>query len=111
MAGAAWLRALCRPGKTVDHGRVSCFHGPGAAGQRNRTRQQMLRQNHWRVMTAAAAITALGAIEPAAAQDWPSRAISMVVPFSAGSASDTAGRIVAVRMSEILGQQVIVENT
>jgi tripartite-type tricarboxylate transporter receptor subunit TctC len=71
----------------------------------------MLRKNHWHVMAAAAAITTLGAIDPAAGQDWPSRAISMVVPFSAGSASDTAGRIVAVRMSEILGQQVIVENT
>ena len=35
----------------------------------------------------------------------------MVVPFGAGSASDTAGRIVGARMSELLGQQVIVENT
>ena len=57
---------------------------------------------------AAATFPTLG---PAAAQSWPTRAISMVVPFGAGSASDTAGRVVAARMSELLGQQVVVENT
>jgi tripartite-type tricarboxylate transporter receptor subunit TctC len=46
----------------------------------------------------------------AAAQNWPNRPISMVVPFSAGSASDTAGRIISARLSELLGQQVVVEN-
>ena len=62
---------------------------------------------------ALAAISALAIIAPAAnasAQNWPSRPVSMVVPFGAGSASDTVGRIVSVRMSEVLGQQVIVEN-
>jgi len=34
----------------------------------------------------------------------------MVVPFAAGSASDTVGRILAARLSEVLGQQVIIEN-
>ena len=47
---------------------------------------------------------------PAAAQSWPSRPLSMVVPFAAGAASDTVGRILAVRLSEVLGQQVVVEN-
>ena len=47
---------------------------------------------------------------PASAETWPSRTISMVVPFAAGSASDTVGRILAVRLSEVLGQQVIIEN-
>src|SRR4029077_54301 len=40
----------------------------------------------------------------------PDRPIKMVVPFSAGSSSDTIARIVAVKMGERLGQQVIVEN-
>jgi tripartite-type tricarboxylate transporter receptor subunit TctC len=44
------------------------------------------------------------------AQTYPSRPITMVVPFAAGGAFDVIGRILAARMSEILGQQVIVEN-
>src|SRR5262245_63425413 len=47
----------------------------------------------------------------APAQTYPSRPIVMVVPFAAGGTFDVMGRIMAVRMSEILGQQVVVENT
>ena len=47
----------------------------------------------------------------ARAQTYPSRPITMVVPFAAGGSFDVIGRILAARMSEILGQQVIVENT
>ena len=43
----------------------------------------------------------------AGAQTYPSRPIVMVVPFAAGGAFDVMGRIVAARMSEILGQQVL----
>jgi len=47
----------------------------------------------------------------ARAQTYPSRPITMIVPFAAGGAFDVIGRILAARMSETLGQQVIVENT
>src|SRR5258705_13507395 len=43
-------------------------------------------------------------------QNWPTRPITLVVPFAAGSTSDTVGRILAARLSEVLGQQVVVEN-
>lgn len=46
----------------------------------------------------------------APAQDYPTRPITMVVPFAAGGPTDVLGRVVAARMSEILGQQVVVEN-
>jgi tripartite-type tricarboxylate transporter receptor subunit TctC len=46
----------------------------------------------------------------AAAQNWPTRPVTMVVPFAAGSASDTLARILAARLSEVLGQQVVIEN-
>src|SRR5947208_10223519 len=46
----------------------------------------------------------------AAAQGWPTRPLTLVVPFAAGSASDTVARILGGRLSEILGQQVIIEN-
>jgi tripartite-type tricarboxylate transporter receptor subunit TctC len=50
------------------------------------------------------------ATSSAVAQSWPTRPVTMVVPFAAGSASDTVGRILAARLSEVLGQQVVVEN-
>lgn len=46
----------------------------------------------------------------AAAQDYPSRPVTIVVPFSAGGAFDVVGRIISVRMSELLGQSVVIEN-
>ncbi len=49
-------------------------------------------------------------VKPGLAQTWPSRPITLVVPFAAGSSSDTAARILSVGMSEALGQQMIVEN-
>ena len=64
-------------------------------------------------MIALAATISLAAsftAAPAAAQDWPSRPVTMVVPFAPGGGTDVLGRIVARRLSETLGQQVIVEN-
>ncbi|AMN42826.1 Bug family tripartite tricarboxylate transporter substrate binding protein [Rhodoplanes sp. Z2-YC6860] len=59
------------------------------------------------------ALLALGALAvavPASAETWPTRPVTVVVPFAAGSSTDTAARILNVGMSEILGQQLIVEN-
>jgi tripartite-type tricarboxylate transporter receptor subunit TctC len=55
-------------------------------------------------------ITALMCTARVTAQEWPVRPVTMVVPFAAGSASDTLARILGARLSELLGQQVIVEN-
>jgi tripartite-type tricarboxylate transporter receptor subunit TctC len=55
-------------------------------------------------------IVLLGATAPALAQDWPSRPVTMVVSFAAGGGADVMGRILARRLSELLGHQVIVEN-
>lgn len=46
----------------------------------------------------------------AQAQDFPNRAIRLVVPFAAGGVTDTSGRAVADRLSARLGHQVVVEN-
>ena len=62
-----------------------------------------------RMLTAAfAALLAIGGA--AAAQDYPTRPVTMVIPFAAGGPTDVLGRVVAARMSEILGQQVVIEN-
>jgi tripartite-type tricarboxylate transporter receptor subunit TctC len=55
-------------------------------------------------------ISLLGMTVPAAAQDWPLRPLTMVVSFAAGGGADVMGRILAQRLSELLGQQVLVEN-
>src|SRR2546429_858377 len=47
---------------------------------------------------------------PAAAQDYPARAITVIVPFAAGGPTDVVARIVGEHMSRTLGQQLIVEN-
>jgi tripartite-type tricarboxylate transporter receptor subunit TctC len=62
------------------------------------------------VTTLSLALAAVGAISPAVAQDWPTRPVTMVVPFPPGGGTDVLGRIVGRRLSETLGKQVIIEN-
>jgi tripartite-type tricarboxylate transporter receptor subunit TctC len=47
---------------------------------------------------------------PAAAQDFPTRTMTMIIPFAAGGPTDLLGRLIAQRMGEILGQTIVVEN-
>src|SRR5438445_5276111 len=58
---------------------------------------------------AAVAAIFTGAL-PVAAQDYPTRPITLVVPFPAGGGNDALARVVAEKMSRTLGQQVVVEN-
>src|SRR5229473_1468684 len=44
------------------------------------------------------------------AQSYPAKPVTMIIPFAAGGPTDVLGRIMAQRMSEVLGQQVVVEN-
>jgi tripartite-type tricarboxylate transporter receptor subunit TctC len=61
-------------------------------------------------LVAVALVISLECIGPALSQDWPSRPVTMVVPFAAGGPADTVGRILAPGLSELLGQRVVIEN-
>ena len=62
----------------------------------------------WPVCLLAMMLACGGA--PVCAQDYPSRSITVVVPFPAGGASDVVARIVTNEMAKILGQSMIIEN-
>ena len=59
-------------------------------------------------MTAIAAIS--GCAGNAAAQSFPSRPITMIVPFAAGGPTDVIARVIGERMGQSLGQPVVIEN-
>ncbi len=65
--------------------------------------------NNKRFMLAAALAAALGGA-PAAAQDYPNRAITVIIPFAGGSASDVVSRIMFDKMSRSMGQPIVIEN-
>jgi tripartite-type tricarboxylate transporter receptor subunit TctC len=59
---------------------------------------------------AGSALSLFSLGHPATAQDFPTRAITLVVPFAAGGSTDVVGRVMAQKMGDILGQQIVVEN-
>jgi tripartite-type tricarboxylate transporter receptor subunit TctC len=67
-----------------------------------------------RILVRCAAVIAAGMAiiqaSPARADDYPSRAVTMIVPWAPGGAVDTVARVVAPKLSERLGKPVIVEN-
>ena len=61
-------------------------------------------------LTYLAALALLFGPNAEAQPSWPERPLKLIVPFTAGSSSDTIARLVAAKMGDQLGQQVIVEN-
>ena len=61
-------------------------------------------------LTLATAAALIGLTAAASAQDWPSRPITLIVPFAAGGGVDASARLQALVVGEILGQTIVVEN-
>jgi tripartite-type tricarboxylate transporter receptor subunit TctC len=62
------------------------------------------------VIFIAAAVTVSGALRPAAAETWPARPVTIVLPFAAGSMIDFVARALANDLSQAIGQPVVVES-
>ena len=66
--------------------------------------------NRFVLLAIASVLADFPFLRPAAAETWPDQPIHIVVPFTAGSATDVVARIVAAEMARNLGQPVIVDN-
>jgi tripartite-type tricarboxylate transporter receptor subunit TctC len=64
----------------------------------------------WMILIALAAAAAFALALPAAAQTYPTRTISLIVPYPPGGGVDAMARVVAEKLSAAIGQQVIVDN-
>jgi len=63
-----------------------------------------------RALVASAALVAMAHGTASAQADYPNRPVSVIVPQATGGANDTIARIITAKLSEILGQQFVVEN-
>jgi tripartite-type tricarboxylate transporter receptor subunit TctC len=81
---------------------------PGRTANGAENREETMR--HTISKLAAAAVLGLAGLSTAAAQTYPSRPVTMIIPFAAGGPTDVLGRMVGQKMGEVLGQQVIIEN-
>src|SRR5437764_7879508 len=64
----------------------------------------------WRVVAAGLTVAAAMVALPAAAQSYPAKVIRLVSPFPPGGSVDVVGRLLAAKLSESMGQQMVVDN-
>ncbi len=62
------------------------------------------------VVAMLAVVAGLAAADGAAAQAWPAKPVRMVIAFPPGGTSDFVGRVVAAKLSEFLGQSIVIDN-
>jgi tripartite-type tricarboxylate transporter receptor subunit TctC len=67
-----------------------------------------MRKAHWLLLKAAGVLLAV--TTAAAAQDYPTKPIRMIIPFPPGGSNDVVGRLFAQHLSEKLGKQIVVDN-
>jgi tripartite-type tricarboxylate transporter receptor subunit TctC len=80
------------------------------AGIGNRNEGNAMARRIHTPLLAAALAAALAGVHQAAAQDFPTRPITLIVPYTPGGGNDAMARVVADKMSIALGQQIVIEN-
>ena len=73
-------------------------------------RRRPMRMTDERKVVASIALRALASRRSAQAETYPSRPITLIVPAAPGGGNDTVARVIAEKMSRLLGQQLVVEN-
>ena len=63
-----------------------------------------------KIRTLLAIAAALLAATPLCAQDWPNKTVKVIVPFPPGGGTDTVARPLTAKLSQMLGQQFVIEN-
>jgi tripartite-type tricarboxylate transporter receptor subunit TctC len=64
----------------------------------------------WRIAVAALALLSCAKLSTADAQEWPNKPVRILIGFGAGGGTDIVTRVIAERLSDVLGQQFVVEN-
>jgi tripartite-type tricarboxylate transporter receptor subunit TctC len=95
---------------TAEPIRVAAGYRLGRTGELRFLGQLKRGKNMFARLTAAVFGILLALCGSAPAQNYPSKPLTMIIPFAAGGPTDVLGRVIAQRMSEIMGQQVVVEN-
>jgi len=72
--------------------------------------EQLIRRTAFQGVAGIVLALALTNTDAQARDDFPSRPIQMIIPFSAGGPTDIVGRVMGAKMGELLGQQFVVEN-
>jgi hypothetical protein len=95
----------------LDVGERGTLAGPDAVCNRGDFRTRGKRwQTRRRLMELTALAVSSAVAHNVQAQAYPNRTIRLIAPFPAGGGTDSAARIIAARLSELLGQQVVVDN-
>src|SRR3981189_2440945 len=82
---------------------------PGSASVNELEVYRMIPRRH-AIGLAATTVIAPAVVQRAHAQSWPNRFVRLVVPFPPGGGTDAIARVVAGKLSDIWGQQMVVEN-